>query len=137
MSYRAYVYKSWVGGQATDKKVGQANSFADSQSLDFRKSPSQMSVLPATRRADGGVVTDLVQNEVMTLSGKIYAVGSAGNIYTVSTAGVWSLFGNIGSIGTCGIDYRQDQDGSGQLRYRQLQPQHYCFRLLYPSPLAC
>ena len=110
MSYRAYVYKSWVGGQATDKKVGQANSFADSQSLDFRKSPSQMSVLPATRRADGGVVTDLVQNEVMTLSGKIYAVGSAGNIYTVSTAGVWSLFGNIGSIGTCGIDYRQDQD---------------------------
>lgn len=110
MSERAYVYKSWVGGQATDKKVGQANAFANSQSLDFRKSPSQMSVLPGTRRADNGVVTDLVQNEVMTQSGRTYSVGSHGNVYTMNPAYTWSLFGNIGSAGTFGIDYRQDQD---------------------------
>lgn len=110
MSNKAYVYKSWVGGQATDKKTGIANSFADSQSLDFRKSPSQMSVLPGTRRADANTVVDLIQNEVMTETGELYAVGSAGNIYSVDTSGNWSLFGNLGSAGTFGINYRQDQD---------------------------
>lgn len=107
---KAFVYNSWVGGQATDKKTGIANSFADSQSLDFRTSPSQMSVLPDTRRADNNVVTDLVQNEVMTPDGTIWAIGSSGNIYRVSSTGVWSLFGNIGSVGTFGLNYRQDQD---------------------------
>jgi hypothetical protein len=107
---QAYVYKSWVGGQATDKKVGQANSFANSQSLDFRKSPSQMSVLPGTRRADSNVITDLVQNEIMTQAGEIYSIGSTGNVYACTSAGAWSLFGNIGQSGTFGIDYRQDQD---------------------------
>lgn len=107
---KAFVYNSWVGGQATDKKTGIANSFADSQSLDFRTSPSQMSVLPDTRRADNGVVTDLVQDEIMIADGTIYAVGSSGNIYRVSPAGAWSLFGNIGSVGTFGINWREDQD---------------------------
>ncbi len=107
---QSYVYKSWVGGQATDKKTGQANSFANSQSLDFRKSPSQMSVLPGTRRTDNGVVTDLVQNEVMTQSGTTYSIGSSGNIYRTSTTGTWSKIGNTGENGTFGIDYRQDQD---------------------------
>lgn len=110
MGMKAFVYKSWVGGQATDKKVGQANAFADSQSLDFRKSPSQLSVLPGTSRADNNTVTDLVQNEVMTEAGIIYAIGSSGNIYRVTAAGVWSLFGTTGENGTFGIDYRQDQD---------------------------
>lgn len=106
----AYAYNSWVGGEATDKKTGQANSFAASQSLDFRKSPSQLSVLPGTRRADNGVVIDLVQNEVMTEDGTIYSVDAGGNIYRCSPAGEYSLFGNIGSAGTFGISYRQDQD---------------------------
>jgi hypothetical protein len=109
MAMHAWVQKNFAGGQAIDKKVGSSNSFAYSQSLDFRKSPSQMSVLPATRRCDGGVVTDLVQNEVMTLDGTIYAVGDAGNVYQVTPAGVWSLFGTI-SAGTYGILYRADQD---------------------------
>lgn len=109
MAIRAFTYNSWAGGQAVDKKIGLENSFANSQSLDFRKSPSQLSVLPRTRRADSKVVTDLVQNEVMTEAGVIYAIGSAGNVYRV-TSGVWALFGNIGESGTFGISYRQDQD---------------------------
>jgi hypothetical protein len=70
MAFDAFVYNSWVGGQAIDKKVGSKNSFAYSQSLDFRKSPSQITPLPATRRTDAGVVTDLIQNEVMTQAGR-------------------------------------------------------------------
>lgn len=110
MSVKGYIYKSWVGGQATDKKVGIPDSFADSQSLDFRKSPSQVSVLPGTRRDDDGVVIDLVQNEVMTENGRTYSVGSDGNVYTMSPTYTWSLFGNIGEDGTFGINYRKDQD---------------------------
>lgn len=110
MGYRGYVYNSWVGGQAVDKKVGIPDSFANSQSLDFRKSPSQISTLPGTTRTDSGVVTDLVQNEVMTQSGRTYSVGSNGNVYTCNPSGAWSLFGNIGSVGTFGLNYRQDQD---------------------------
>lgn len=109
MSQRVWVQHNFAGGQAIDKKVGASDSFAYSQSLDFRKSPSQMSVLPATRRADGGVVTDLVQNEVMTLDGTIYAIGDAGKIYKITPAGVWSVFGTV-SAGTYGILYRADQD---------------------------
>lgn len=110
MAYRGYVYNSWVGGQAVDKKIGIKDSFADSQSLDFRKSPSQVSVLPQPIRTDAGTVVDLVQNEVMTASGITYSVGSNGNVYTCSTNGTWSLFGNIGQSGTFGLNYRQDQD---------------------------
>lgn len=110
MAYDGYVYNSWVGGQAIDKKVGAKNSFAYSQSLDFRKSPSQITPLPRTRREDANVITDLIQNEVMIENGTIYAVGSNGNVYTRTIAGVWRLFGNIGQSGTFGINYRQDQN---------------------------
>jgi len=108
--FRALVYDSWVGGQAVDKKEGQANSFADSQALDFRKSPSQMSVLPGLTRSDNGAVSDLVQNEVMISTGEIYSIGSSGNIYRRATNGTLSLFGNTGQSGTFGMSYRQDQD---------------------------
>ncbi|CAB4132594.1 hypothetical protein UFOVP253_39 [uncultured Caudovirales phage] len=110
MAYKAYIYNNFSGGQAVDKKVGVRNSFADSQCIDFRKSPSQYSVLPGTTRADSNTVTDLVQNEVMTQSGRTYSIGSNGNVYTCTPNGVWSLFGNIGSVGTFGLNYRQDQD---------------------------
>jgi len=108
MGINAFVQQNFSGGQAIDNKVGSSNSFAHSQALDFRKSPSQISVLPATRRADGGVVTDLVQDEVMVRDGTIYAIGSSGNIYKV-VSGTWSLFGTV-SAGCYGIDYRDDQD---------------------------
>lgn len=110
MSSKAWVYNNWSEGEAVDKKTGGANSFAASQSLDFRKSPSQMSVLPRTRREDANTVTDLIQNEVMVENGKIYAIGSAGNVYERATDGTWGLFGNIGQVGTFGINYRKDQD---------------------------
>lgn len=109
MAIKAWVNQQFDGGEATDKKVGIDNAFANSQSLDFRKSPSQMSVLPGPRRADKGVVKDLLQNEVMTPSGRIYGIGSTGFVYTVSPAGVWSVFGNVPD-GAFGINYRQDQD---------------------------
>lgn len=103
------VFKNFEGGQATDLKVGIKYSFAYSQSIDFRKSPSQITILPSTTREDSGVVNDLIQNEVMTNDGTIYAIGSSGGFYKRNTSNVWSQEAGI-NIGTFGIDYRKDTD---------------------------
>lgn len=103
------VFKQFDGGISTDLKTGLKHSHALSRSIDFRSSPSQLTLLPATRREDTNVVSDLIQNEVMTADGTIYAIGSGGHFYKRTTAGVWSEEANIGT-GTFGIDYRADTD---------------------------
>jgi hypothetical protein len=108
MSEVAVIWKSFEGGWAADQKIGIKNSFAFSQSIDFRKSPSQLTILPGPRREDG-VVNDLIQNEVMVSDGTIYAIGSNGGFYKRTTAGVWSSEAGI-NIGTYGMDYRKDTD---------------------------
>lgn len=109
MAIKAFVNREFSGGWSTDLKLGIPHSFAYSQSVDFRKSPSQFTILPGTRREDNGVVEDLIQNEVMTNSGVIYATGSMGLFYRRTTAGVWSNEASTGSS-TYGIDYRVDAD---------------------------
>jgi len=108
MTFQASTNKEFSGGIATDKKLGLKHSAADIQSMDFRKSPSQISVLPTTRRADANIVKDLIQNEVMTNSGTIYSLGSDGYIYRVIN-GVYSVFGKVRN-GKYGISYREDQN---------------------------
>lgn len=103
------VWKNFEGGWAVDNKVGLKNSFGYSEKLDFRKAPSQMTILPGTTREDTGVVNDLIQNEVMVDDGTIYAIGSSGGFYKRSTSAVWSQVAGI-NIGTYGIDYRKDTD---------------------------
>jgi len=109
MAKEAWVIKNFDGGWSTDSKVGIKNSFAYSQSIDFRKSPSQLTLLPQPVREDAKVVADLIQNEVMTADGTIYAIGSNGNFYKRTTGGAWSVEANTG-VGTYGIDYRKDTD---------------------------
>lgn len=109
MSERAFVAKRFDGGWATDKKVGIANSFAYSQSIDFRKSPSQFSVLPGPTREDQGNLHDLIQNQVIVADGTIYACGNNGYFYKRTTAGVWSAESSM-VPSTFGMDYRQDAD---------------------------
>jgi hypothetical protein len=109
MASKPIVLTNFSGGWATDKKVGIDHSFAYSQSIDFRSSPSQFRVLPAPTREDKGVVTDLVQNAVMEDTGIIYGLGSGGSIYKRSTAGAWTKFTNF-PIGYFGLLYRSDQD---------------------------
>lgn len=103
------VIRDFEGGWSTDIKVGIKNSFAYSQSVDFRKSPSQLTILPTTRREDNGVVKDLIQNEIITQDGTIYGIGSLGWFYKRTTGGTWSAQTQL-SPGTFGIDYRQDLD---------------------------
>lgn len=101
----------WHGssGLATDLKLGIDNSAAFMQSIDFRKSPSQLSVLPGLTRGDPGIVKDLVGNEVMAGDGTIYGFGNQGYFYRGTTTGLNSMIDKLGS-GCFGMDYRKDTD---------------------------
>lgn len=109
MAVKAVTYQNYQGGWSTDQRLGIKNSFVYSQALDFRKSPSQLSVLPGLTREDNNIVKDLILNEVMLPNGNIWAYGDAGYIYERSATGVQSTFSKLGS-GTGGIDYRYDND---------------------------
>lgn len=109
MATTALIFKQFDGGIATSDKVGLKFSHAYSQSVDFRSNPAQLTVLPQPTREDAGVVKDLIQNEVMTPDGTIYAVGDAGAFYKRTTAGAWSKVADVGH-GTAGLDYRRDTD---------------------------
>ncbi len=101
--------QSFVGGNATDSKIGPKGSFAYSRQLDFRKRPSQMSVLPAPFQTGIGVIDDLVQDMVQVADGTRYALGSSGNFYKIDTSSVWTVIGNVGT-GAYGLVYRSDID---------------------------
>lgn len=117
MSYVPVVYNQFDGGLSTDGKIGIKFSQAPSvvtgdlgtYGIDFRKKPSQFSVLPKTVREDLGVVTDLIQNCVMASDGTTYHLGNTGQFYKRSTTGTYTLIGNVGT-GTFGMDYRKDSD---------------------------
>lgn len=109
MSAKATIFQRFDGGWSTDKKIGIKYSQAYTQGFDFRKSPSQMSVLPGPTREDASVCKDLILNEVMANNGVIYGTGNLGNFYKRTTAGSWSVEGTLDS-GCAGIDYRKDFD---------------------------
>ncbi len=109
MPAKAIVYQNFDGGIATDSKVGIKHSQAYVRSLDFRKSPSQMTSLPQPTQEDQGNIQDLILNEVMADNGVIYAFGNAGNFYKRTTNGAWSVEGTLDS-GFAGMDYRRDFD---------------------------
>lgn len=109
MSVKVATFQQFYGGESTDKKIGPKASFAFSSSLDFRKAPSQMSVLPSLQREDNGIVKDLILKEVMVNDGTIYGFGNAGYFYKRSTVGVWSNEAKLDN-GTGGLDYRIDAD---------------------------
>ncbi len=106
MAQNAFVVKDFSGGWSTDKKVGIEHSFAYSQAIDFRKKPSQITVLPQPKREDQGNVKDLIQNIVITKDGTIYGIGNGGFFYRRNTSGIWSAVSSM-VAGTFGMDYRK------------------------------
>lgn len=100
----------YYGGSTIDPKIGIPNSFWLSEALDFRKQPSQMSVLPGLRDISNGVITDLIQGIVQVPDGNRIALGNAGNVYKINTSNIVSKLGNIGENGAAGICYRADTD---------------------------
>lgn len=109
MGKSAWINNVFSGGWSVDDQLGISNSFAYSRHLDFRKKPSQLTVLPKTREDSSGVVVDLLQNAVMTNDGTIYSLGSTGFLYKRTTGGTWSAVMKLDE-GTFGLSYRSDVD---------------------------
>lgn len=99
----------WNGGMSSDLKEGPKNSFFYSLAFDFRKNPSQLSILPGTRVDSGEVVSDLILDMVQVNDGSRYAIGDTGTFYKRTTGGTWSKVGSI-SESAYGMLYRPDTD---------------------------
>lgn len=111
MSKSEYVgLSSFCGGESQNAKFGGKYQYDYGRHLDVRKNSAGFSILPGTAKASSGTVTDLVQDMTQVPDGSRYALGDSGNVYKVTTGGIWSKLGNIGEAGGAGILYRSDSD---------------------------
>lgn len=104
--------EQFYGGQSSDKVVGPKASFSYGRAMEFRRSPSQLSVLPGPKKISGTVVTDLILNMVQVDDGTRYAFGDTGNFYKIATDNTVTKVTGSGAptSGTDGLLYRSDSD---------------------------
>lgn len=101
--------QEFYGGRSSDAAIGPPASFSYDRALEFRRNPSQLTVLPGPRRIGKGVINDLVLNIVQALDGKRYAFGEQGHIYKIDTDNVVTHLAKLES-GCDGLLYRSDLD---------------------------
>lgn len=90
-------------------KQGPVGSFLNGRSIDFRKRPNQISVLPGTAQIGQGQIDDLIVDMIQVADGTRYALGDTGKFYKISTSNVVTQEGDIGSSGYS-LVYRPDLD---------------------------
>jgi hypothetical protein len=98
------------GGQSIDLKHGQPGSFSYSRHIDFRKSPTSLSILPKTVKETGSTVTELLTEMIQLPSGKMVAIGDSGGVYTRATNGTWAKDGTTLTDTSAGMHYSLQQD---------------------------
>lgn len=101
--------EAFTGGASISTKLAVANSFFDSQCLDFRTDPAQLSVLPGARQMATNL-TDLVTAMDQDLNGVRWAVGDLGAIYKINTSNVVSKVAQMTENGSAGLLYNQISD---------------------------
>lgn len=74
---------SFYGGMGTDKKIGIKNSYADSESMDARKNPSVMTVLPGSRKLVDEDIDSLVVSMTQTPDGRRWGIATNGDLYEI------------------------------------------------------
>lgn len=100
----------WQGGATVSQKLGIANSFYYSQSLDFRTDPAQISVLPGPSAISQTAIVDLIQAFEQDLAGVRYGIGDAGNLYKFDASNTVTKIGTLNSNGSAGLLYNQVSD---------------------------
>ena len=104
------VQQRFDGGMSTDLKIGTENSFYYTRHLDFRKSPTQLTLLPKTVKESSTTVTGLITDMIQLPSGKIVAIDSSGGVYVRTTAGSWSKDGTTLPDTAMGMVYNEQHD---------------------------
>ena len=104
------VIQQFDGGNSADLKIGAPHSFYYSRHFDFRKSPTQLTILPATTKESASVVEDLITDMIQLPSGKIVAIDLSGGVYTRSTSGTWAKVAGSLTDTAMGMTYNDQQD---------------------------
>lgn len=74
---------SFYGGMGTDEKIGIKNSYANSESMDARKSPSQLTVLPGSDKLSDEDLDGLIVAMTQTPDGKRWGLATNGDLYKI------------------------------------------------------
>jgi hypothetical protein len=101
----------FYGGLSTDDKIGIENSYADGECLDVRKSPSQMTVLPMSRKLpDGNVITGLMTAMTQSKDGDIWGIDEGGKLYKIDANNSISVVGTSATSSGFGLEYSDIDD---------------------------
>lgn len=108
MSKFPITYNNFESGWASDIKG--PGSFWYSRSIDFRKSPSELTVLPGMVKESGSVFTDLATDMIELPSGAMVAIDRSGGVYQRATNGTWTKNATVLTNTAYGMFYIQQQD---------------------------
>lgn len=110
MSKSTVVFVNNSSGLSFDDKLGPKGSFGYSQHIDFRKSPTKMTILPKATKETSTTVTDMITAMVRLPSGKLVGIGDTGGVYSRSTSAVWTKDGSTLTNTAFGAVYNLQQD---------------------------
>ena len=75
---------AFYGGMGTDNKIGIKNSFADTECMDARKSPSSLSVLPEASKLSPTNLGSLINSMEQTPDGNRWGLATDGKLYKIA-----------------------------------------------------
>lgn len=101
-----WTQKKWYSGMSNYPKEDFPYGFARSQAIDFRTDPQAIGLMPASLNESGSVVIDLVKwFDTTPFNLVTYGYGDAGNLYSRTNAGSWSLLRSVANSHGNGLQY--------------------------------
>lgn len=86
---------SFYGGMGTDLKIGIKNSYADTECMDARKNPSNISVLPGSRKLSDADLTGLINAMEQTPDGIRWGLSTNGKLFKIDSTNDITLATNL------------------------------------------
>ena len=91
----AVIIDRFQGGISPSKKEGPPGSYAFGRSIEIREESSALTILPKTTKESGTLIKNLVIDSCRVPSGVTYFLDKVGRLYERSTAGVYSIAGQV------------------------------------------
>ena len=111
MSKVIFSQKRWQGFSDYPKEGPQPDSFYYIQALDYRSDPQALTLMPASLKESGNVVTDLPKwADTIPEDLSVIAYGDAGNLYRRTAAGSWSFLQTAADSHGNGLSYFYGDD---------------------------